>query len=170
MGHSATRLRHAEVPRGEAVPRSPRHQRAGDRQRVLVDQGRGEAVQQRQAGRLRRQRQAVARRSRNTPPGPTRARSSARSWPPSSWPCSRGWASPPATWAASTRPTASARSSNWPRATAPTIGSEFIKEIQFSQPDEFFFFEHDLHGPERRRPRSAASISIRCSIRRSRRK
>ena len=34
VGHSAIRLRHAEVPRGEAVPRSPRHQRARDRQRL----------------------------------------------------------------------------------------------------------------------------------------
>ena len=35
----------------------------------------------------------------------------------------------------------------------PDDWREFIKEIQFSQPDEFFLFEHDLaHGPERRQP------------------
>ena len=44
-----------------------------------------------------------------------------------------------------------ARSSIWPKATEPDDWKDFIKEIQYSQPDEFFFFEHNLgHGPERR--------------------
>ena len=74
---------------------------------------------------------------------PTRARRSSANWPPSNWPSSAVWGLPPATWAEPQSWRPSARSSTWPRATRPTIGGEFIKEIQFSQPDEFFLFEHD---------------------------
>ena len=54
------------------------------RQRVSAQQGRGQAVPQRQAGRLRGQRRTAATCARSTPPGPTRGRSSSASWPPSS--------------------------------------------------------------------------------------
>ena len=109
----------------------------------LLEQGRGQAVPQRQAGRLRGERRAAADGSRSTPPGRTRGRSSARSWPPSSWPCSRGWASRPATSAASTSADGFGPIIDLAESYQPDDWRDFLKEIQFSQPGEFFFFDHD---------------------------
>ena len=129
----------------------------------LLSRGRRPAVQQRQAGRLRGQRRVAQRGGEIFRPERTRGRSSSRSWPPSNWPCSRGWASPPATWAASPSRRPSARSSTWPRATAADDWREFIREIQFSQPDEFFLFEHDrmtgLSEPTRINPAYRRSLA-----------
>ena len=134
----------------------------------LLEQGRGQAVPQRQAGRLRGQRRVaqrvreVRRRARQG------ARSSSASWPPSSWPCSRGWASPPATWAASPRPETFGEIIDLAESFGPDDWREFIREIQFSQPDEFFLFEHDPDdGPERADADQPASIAARCRSRRA---
>ena len=108
--------------------------------------------------------------ARSTPPAPTRGKSSSASWPPSNWPSSAGWASPPATWAESRSWRPSARSSTWPRATRADDWREFIKEIQFSQPDEFFLFEHDPQTGLAARRGSIRSIAARCRSRRNRKK
>ena len=52
----------------------------------------------------------------------------------------------------------------------PDDWRDFIKEIQYSQPDEFFLFEHDPETGLSDRGRSTGSTSNRCGIRRSRRK
>ncbi len=75
----------------------------------------------------------------------------------------RAGTSPPATWAASPRRRPSARSSIWPRAIGPDDWRDFIREIQYSQPDEFFLFEHDrmtgLSEPTRINPEYRRSLS-----------
>ena len=48
---------------------------------------------------------------------------------------------------------------------------QFIREIQYSQPDEFFFFEHNLGtGLSDAGPHQPRRTSLRSGIRRSRRK
>ena len=164
VGHSAVGLRHAEVPRDQADAGFARHGRGADhRQRLPAEPRAWPGCSTAASWPAAWSATNCSSSARSTPPGPTRGRSSFTNWPPSNWPSSRGWASPPATWAESPSRKPSARSSTWPRATAPTTGGSSSREIQFSQPDEFFLFEHDpqtgLSEPTRINPQYRRSLA-----------
>ena len=76
--------------------------------------------------------------------GPDKGRSSARNWPPSSWRCSRGWASPPATWAASIRPRLRTDHRAGRELRAGRLEG-ILEGDPVPQPDEFFLFDHETH-------------------------
>ena len=116
---------------------------AHHRQRVPLDPGHRQGLSQRQARRLRRDRRPfgtgreVRRGSRQGQEVLQRAGGEAVSR-------FQGPADlPPATWAESPSQRCLRRSSIWPKATARRIGGNFMREIQFAQPGEFFLFEHD---------------------------
>ena len=139
-------------------------QRAGDRQRLPAEQGRGQAVPQRQAGRLRGQRRAAGHDARSTPPGRTRGKKFFQR---------AGRQATGRVQGAGLRRRLPGRDHQGRdvrrdhrpgrELSAPTTGGSSSSEIQFSQPDEFFLFEHDrrpgLSEPTRINPEYRRSLA-----------
>ena len=144
MGHSAARLRHAEVPRGETVSRSPRHPRPIIGNVYLLSKRRGRLFNSgKPAGCVVSD--ELLRKIEKYAAGPDKGKRFCQELAAKQLAVFKGLGFAAGYIGGIHKADGFGPIIELAESYGPDDWRYFLREIRFSQPDEFFFFDHDLH-------------------------